>query len=172
MLGGSSGAALAINNSGQIAGYSLATGHARAFLWTPTTPNGASGSIQDLGALEAYGDVSMANAVNASGQVVGFSRRLSGNPGDHAFLYIAGAMSDLNSLLDGSGAGWIVSDARDINDSGWIAATGSGPNANGRRAVLLKPVPEPASLAPSPWECSDWLGACVAVDQTACYGAA
>ncbi len=52
-LGGTFSAGTGINASGQVTGYSFTTGDAavHAFLWTPTTPNGASGTLHDLGTL-------------------------------------------------------------------------------------------------------------------------
>jgi probable HAF family extracellular repeat protein len=75
-------------------------------------------------------------AINASGQVVGRAATASGEP--HAFLYDGTSMHDLNNLLDVSGDGWIVTEARAINDSGQIAATAYSRNAD-YHAVLLTP---------------------------------
>ena len=57
-------------------------------------------------------------------------------------------MYDLNTLIP-PGTGWTIDDAYAINDSGWIAATGTNPNVNAgaEQALLLTPTPEPASLA-------------------------
>ncbi len=57
----------------------------------------------------------------------------------HGFLVDCGTMIDLNDLVAPSG--WTIIDARDINDSGQIAAVASG-FENGKyvvRAVLLNP---------------------------------
>src|SRR5262245_42948543 len=43
--------ATAINNYGQVTGSTLVGSEFRAFLWTPTTPHGTVGSMQDLGTL-------------------------------------------------------------------------------------------------------------------------
>src|SRR3972149_6488358 len=72
-LGGTESNGSAINASGQVAGSSLTTADAayHAFLWKPTTPNGTSGTMYDLGTLG--GTESFGSAINASGQGAGFS---------------------------------------------------------------------------------------------------
>src|SRR3954465_11504479 len=54
-----------INASGQLTWFN---GH--AMLWTPTTPNGTSGTTTDLGLLGGT-SYSFGTAINASGQVMG-----------------------------------------------------------------------------------------------------
>ncbi|MBA3485390.1 MAG: hypothetical protein H0T51_26645, partial [Pirellulales bacterium] len=87
-----------INDSGQVAGWSEITGGAayqyHAFLWTPTTPNGDSGTLNDLGALG--GTYSVGTGINDSGQVTG-SAFTTGDAARHAFLY-DGTMNDLGTL--------------------------------------------------------------------------
>ena len=51
-------------------------------------------------------------------------------------------MLDLNTLI-APGSGWILTEARDINDRGQIV--GYGQTTQGTRAFLLTPVPEPAT---------------------------
>ena len=68
-LGGSWSSARAINEAGQVVGYSAtASGDTRAFLW--------DGTMYDLGTLG--GDRSMAYRVNAVGQVAGQAATASG----------------------------------------------------------------------------------------------
>jgi len=144
-LGGRHSSALGINESGQVAGLSYVTGDAtqHAFLWTPTTPNGVSGAMIDLGTLGGTYS-SYAYGVNASGQVVGGSFT-TGNAARHAFIYSSGSgMVDLNSLIDPL-SGWELELGTAINDAGQI--TGLGFNGSEGHAFLLTPVPEPASLA-------------------------
>lgn len=106
----SSGAA--INNSGQVVGYSDVNGNARAFLYS-------GGQMQDLGTLP--GSVySSATGINNSGQVVGSSYS---NNNSRAFLHGGGQMTDLNNLIRNS-PGWILQQANAINDRGQIAGTG------------------------------------------------
>ena len=59
--------AFGINNAGQVAGSSGATGGTRAFRWTP------GGGMQNLGVLPGFG-TSAASAINNTGHVVGSSR--------------------------------------------------------------------------------------------------
>ena len=81
--------ALAINNRGQIVGHSGATRSSprEAFLYE----HGVMSAIGTLG-----GNSSTAWAINERGQVVGWSRTLSGET--HAFLYEDGGMRDLGTL--------------------------------------------------------------------------
>jgi uncharacterized membrane protein len=65
-----------------------------------------------------------------------------------AFVYIDGAMLDLNTMLDPiTGAGWQLSVAHDINDKGQIVASAYKEGV-GNRGLLLTPilaVPEPSA---------------------------
>ena len=72
-LGGTESFGGTINASGQVAGFSYTTGDAayHAYLWTPTTPNGTSGTMQDLATLGGLNSYSY--NVGAGGQVVGAS---------------------------------------------------------------------------------------------------
>jgi probable HAF family extracellular repeat protein len=108
--------ARAINDSGQIVGYSSARGSSHAFLYS-------NGSMVDLGTPPGCGS-SCANAINASGQVVGYGDTPAGN--NHAFLYSNGHMTYLGSL------GGANSEATGINARGQVvgwAGTGSAGHA-------------------------------------------
>jgi uncharacterized repeat protein (TIGR01451 family) len=85
-LGGSSSAAAAVNDSGQVVGYSSTAGDSEthAFSWTP------SGGMIDLGTLG--GSSSVALAVNDSGQVVGYSST-AGDSELHAVLWLRADLS-------------------------------------------------------------------------------
>ena len=115
--------ALGINGSSQVVGHfsTLNTGTQqlsppRAFLWS-------SGSGIGLGALPGE-----ANAINSSGQVVGYSFTPSGDP--HAFLWSPGSgMQDLLTLPGGTS-----SVAYGISDFGQIV--GSSTSSSGTRAFL------------------------------------
>jgi probable HAF family extracellular repeat protein len=58
--------------------------------------------------------------MNNAGQVVGYAR---GTGGNYAFLYLNGAIVDLNTLIP-SNSGWTLTSAAAINDAGQIAGTG------------------------------------------------
>jgi probable HAF family extracellular repeat protein len=98
--------------------------------------------LHDLGTLA--GTESSAYGINAFGTIVGYAQPAI-NVDFDGFIYSNGTMTDLNTLLDSSGAGYRVRGGFAINDSGWIAATAVAPNGH-EHAVLLTPVPEPSSL--------------------------
>jgi probable HAF family extracellular repeat protein len=108
-LGGSSSVAFALNDDGQVVGASTtATERAHAFLWTPT------GGMVDLHGGDD-GRNSSAVAVNASGQVVGFSYAVfPASFDDRAFSWTqATGRIDLTS-------GDTVSEALALNDDGQV----------------------------------------------------
>src|SRR3954469_23342798 len=140
-LGGTESFAGAINTSGQIAGFSYPTGNAayHAYLWTRTTLNGTTGTMQDLATLGGLNSYSY--NIGAAGQVIGASEVQITSNHTHAFLYTSGSgMADLNRLIDPI-SGWELLDAADINDAGQI--TGQGLINNAYHAYLLMPVPLP-----------------------------
>lgn len=128
--GGSWSLAHDINEAGQVAGYSTSTFGGQAFLYTPGSGMLGLGMLAGSTYAEALG-------INASGKVVGVSY----TPGlDRAFLYSDEVMQSLNDLLLPEYSSYKISYAADINDKGQIAAYANG------RAVLLTPVPEPATI--------------------------
>lgn len=104
-----SAGAVAINNAGQIVGFSPSvTGAGHAVLWS------SAGVIQDLGTLG--GTTSEAVDINASGQVIGKS--LIADASTHYFLWSSGTgMQDLNTMLGP------VTGVVEINDAGQIIGT-------------------------------------------------
>lgn len=109
-----------INNDGQVAGIAWITGttFTGAHLWTPTNPNGSSGTIEFLGT--AGGAYSQAYAINSGGQVVGESQTFNGFLA--AFLWTpampngnAGSMTNLGTF-----GGTYHSGARAVNDAGEV----------------------------------------------------
>jgi probable HAF family extracellular repeat protein len=116
-LGGSHSWASAINDSGQVVGYSYLAGdqNYHAFLYK-------DGKMTDL--LTLGGTSSVAKGINKSGQVVGWSDNSSGQR--HAFLYdSANGMKDLNDSIPAD-LGWTMYEAAGINTDGKIAASSYG----------------------------------------------
>ena len=129
--------ATAINEFDQIAGHGWVQGSFHAFLYD-------DGMLNDLGTLG--GRQSFAYDINSARQIVGYSDTV-GDLETAAYLWQAGVMTDLNSLIDPA-AGWTLYQASGINDSGQIAAYGCRLELCG--GVLLDvaaAVPEPGSVA-------------------------
>lgn len=110
-LGGGFSVATAINDAGQVAGYSqTATGQVHAFRWSP-----ASG-MRDLGVI--FGESSQAFGLNELGAVAGISTASADE--SVPFLFAdEPAMESLGSL----GGGWGV--GLDLNDSLVVVGTAS-----------------------------------------------
>ena len=140
MSDGFTSAARAVNDLGQIVGFSAVFGGPfRAAIW-------GSGGIEDIGTLG--GAYSVAYNINVHGQVVGYSADASGR--ETAFIWSDGVLTDLNSLLpaDDVSKGWYLTSAGGINASG--AIVGQAVFAGQAYAFLLQPslaVPEPQTLA-------------------------
>jgi probable HAF family extracellular repeat protein len=140
-LGGNFSVANGINDSGQVVGES----------WTSTLQSHAffydNGTMTDLGILPG-GVRSEAYGINDAGQIVGNSFNIAWSDfATRAFLFENGTMYNLNDLIDPN-SGWLITDARAINNHGQIAASGYNP-AVGSCALLLTPfsaVPEPSSI--------------------------
>lgn len=149
-LRGADNYANAINNAGQVVGYTddrIATQHAA--LWNGTTAT-------DLGAL--VGSLSRANAINNAGQIVG-------NYYINAGTYLARQRAvmwtwngstavavDLNTYLTDAEIqdGWELQTALGINDHGWIVGNAINNKLGGNHAYLLSmavAVPEPQTYA-------------------------
>jgi len=139
-LGGAFSQALGINNSGQVIGFSeTAGGDLRAFRTT------AGGLITPGSAIATLGGTfGQAFGINSLGQVVGSSTTSTGEL--RAFFFDGTTVFDLNALLGSAAPGFILTDARSINDLGQIVAFGRDSNAL-TRSFLITAVPEPASVA-------------------------
>jgi len=124
-----------LNDIGLIVGAAdRGSGLTRAVFWD------ANDVIHDIGTLG--GNSGWAYAVNDDNVIVGFSNNGVGN---RAFGFVpGGTITDINSLLDTSSAGWLITRAYDINNSGVIVGEGLFNGVS--QAVILQPVPEPSSL--------------------------
>ncbi len=117
-LGGRDSGGLAINASGQIAGYSdVSVTVQDAFRYSGTP--GAGGVMQDLGGFG--GPVTEGAGINKSGDVAGFGS-FPGNQITHAFLYTGtpnngGAMHDLGTLGGTNSMGNAINDNDEIAGS-------------------------------------------------------
>lgn len=137
-IGGRESIAVSINNNGQIVGRATdKSGFWHATLFDPT----GNGNNIDLGTLGGY--ESYACSINDSGQIVGWAE--NGLDESRATLFDpigAGNNIDLNTLIDPA-CGWILLEARSINNYGWIVGQGINPNREWRAYLLI---PEPTSL--------------------------
>jgi probable HAF family extracellular repeat protein len=116
LLGGCSGQANAINDSGVVVGFEgVATGGSHAFSY--------DGTIHDLGAPSGT-TISQALAVNSGGTIVGSAQACNICPQVAWVQGTTGGMQLLNDLIDPS-LGWNLQSAAAINDSGQIAGTGA-----------------------------------------------
>ncbi|GIV20996.1 MAG: hypothetical protein KatS3mg023_2747 [Armatimonadota bacterium] len=129
---GTTAEAFGINDRAQVVGYS----NTRVGTSTVTRPVLWSGStVIDLGTLG--GNTGRAYGINHLGHVVGHSY-LSDNTSMRAFLWVDGVLRDLNDLLP-AGSGWVLNEARAINNFGQI--TGYGSHNGITRAFLMTPTP-------------------------------
>jgi probable HAF family extracellular repeat protein len=146
--GYTAGRAATLNDRGDVAGWSeragggvtnsVSGGSHRAFLYRDD-------QLIDLGTLPGY-EASSAFGVNHAGWVVGnvsHDQPVTGTPAaaaapPHGFIWIDGAMTDLNDLL-APGQGLKVGPANRINDAGQIAGARSGVDGQDH-ACLLTPV--------------------------------
>jgi probable HAF family extracellular repeat protein len=125
-LGGSYSRAVAVNDRGQVVGYSGLEGSKawppppqHAFLWQ-------NGRMIDLGTLG--GADSSAVAINNRGQVIGYSE--TRHHAQHAFLWQSGRMIDLGTL------GGADSSAVAINNRGQIVGNAYDSNTDSHQAFL------------------------------------
>lgn len=116
--------ARAVNNSGQVVGFSYSsTGLARGFL--------SGGGLNDIGLFKDV--LGRGIDINNAGQIVG-TQAIGG--ADHAVFWENGVTTDLNDLIP-AGSGWVLQRATKISDTGLI--TGNGTLNGQSRAFLLVP---------------------------------
>jgi probable HAF family extracellular repeat protein len=133
-LGGTASVARGINNEHVMVGDSYIAGNTlrHAFVYK-------NGQMQDM--TPSLNRESFAYGINDAGDIVGTVA--SSSLPQYAFLYLQGALVDLNLML-AAGSGWELTNAADINDLGQIAGAGY---LNGEyHAFLLSPVPELSGL--------------------------
>jgi probable HAF family extracellular repeat protein len=124
-----------INNVGQVCGtgshpsgtYGTSTS---AWIWE-------NGTLTELPPFSSYYTLSVANAINDQGQVVGYFRNSTVSGADFASLWENGTAINLNDRIP-AGSGWDLVYATDINNAGQITAWGQAPDGQ-YRACLLTP---------------------------------
>jgi probable HAF family extracellular repeat protein len=131
-LGGTMGKAAAINDRGEVAGFSSLPGDSsvHSFLWTQQT------GMQDLGALgsDYLGDPA---GINNNTQVVGGSCDMSGNC--RAFFWERNVLSDLNDLITSDSPLYLIY-ALGINDAGEIVGFAMQKSTGELHAYVAHPV--------------------------------
>jgi probable HAF family extracellular repeat protein len=121
LAGQSFSEAVGINGKVEVVGSSGdPAGARRAVLWVPGAP------IRDLGVLTG-GDSSRALGINDRTEVVGTSES---SLGSRAFVWTAGGMQDLNTLVTAAG-GFVLTEAVAINKQGTILAAGRDDSSTG-----------------------------------------
>ncbi|MGZ8269727.1 MAG: DUF3466 family protein [Methylophilus sp.] len=147
-LDGTASVANSINDSGQIVGSSINL-NGDSFIVHATLWDGIE--ITNLGTLSGEFPNSIPMEINTIGQIVGVSYSpLSQEYASRATLWDGASAIDLNTLLDEKtiADGWVLNNAHDINDNGWIVGTASNPTLGlESRAFLLTPVPEAETYA-------------------------
>jgi probable HAF family extracellular repeat protein len=112
--------AVDLNDAGQVVGYCEVRGKATPCTWR-------HGRVERLPMLRG-GDRGKAIAVNARGQIVGWSNLAGGHPVTHAVIWERGKISDLGTLGRSS-------QATDINNNG--QATGWSTPARGDSHAVM-----------------------------------
>ncbi|MGV8711948.1 MAG: PEP-CTERM sorting domain-containing protein, partial [Nitrosomonas sp.] len=107
-------------------------------------------TLSALRMIPGIGGQTFANAINELGQVVG-SSVAAGGAFEHATLWNGYQVFDLNNFLDenSKSAGWVLTEALDINDHGWVVGEAENSITGEKHAFLfssgnpIPPVPEP-----------------------------
>jgi probable HAF family extracellular repeat protein len=134
--------ATCIADNGCIGGY----GYTAAGITVPLLDTGAG--LEDIGYLYSSGGTrnsASINGVNSAGIAVGYTYTPTSQ--QVGLLCIDGTFYDLNDFLPAEYTGWRITNALDISESGWIAATAVPSGSYTASAFLLHlTVPEPSSL--------------------------
>lgn len=119
-LGGTYSEALAINNSGQVTGIASNNGDTqfRGFIWQ------SGQSMVDIGALTATSTHTAGLDINNKSDIVGYSSTAGGVSKRAIVRKNGAALTDLNGLILPN-TGWVLSEARSINDAGQIVGIGT-----------------------------------------------
>jgi probable HAF family extracellular repeat protein len=119
-----------LSTAGQVVGRSSVAAAGHAFLYARRS---GMKNLDAMGGANSHGF-----GINAGGRVVGSVQTTFA--GFHAFLYnsVTGRMIDLDSLIDPA-AGWTLTCARAINDSGQVAGHGTAPDGTVRAFLLTPP---------------------------------
>jgi uncharacterized membrane protein len=149
--GGTHSYALGLNNDGQVVGHTMNSDGTfeDGYLWTPSSANGATGSMIDLGSFDTTSPgVSSANAINSQGWVTGWAKNgdLNGGAG-HAFVWepsapnaTTGTMVDLGTLVINPNPYYVQSEGRAINSSGVVVGYSLLATSTGQAdAVIWQP---------------------------------
>jgi probable HAF family extracellular repeat protein len=137
VFGGFASYPWAINNAGMVVGKATLENSAieQAFMYDSETQ-----VVTELGYLNDSFKGSEAIDINESNQIVGRSKFQNSPSIYHAFLYENGEMKNLNQLI-ACDSGWILNEARSINDSSEGAViTGTGVVNGEKHAFMLKPL--------------------------------
>jgi probable HAF family extracellular repeat protein len=128
-LGGSNSIARAINASGHVAGesYDKTGNFTHGFRWVPTSPNGTTGKMTDLGVLKlgVTDKASAAYGIDVYGDAVGWSGEDFFISSRAVYWTANGSIRDLNDLIPPNPPGFsTLKNATGINDGGLIVGWG------------------------------------------------
>ncbi len=146
--GGGASIALGLNNDGQVVGYVMnSQGQpAKAYLWSPSRPNGSSGSMISLGSFDTTSaGLSSAAAINGGGSVTGSAENddlYGGNA--HAFIWkpsapnaTTGTMMDLGTLATNPIPGYSRSEGLAINSGGVVVGDSNPAGSTGQTDAAI-----------------------------------
>jgi probable HAF family extracellular repeat protein len=134
--------AFGINDAGAVIGTSNFF-QASPFVFTTQGFVWQNGVMREIPSPLSY-EILSPSGINNSGIVVGRTSPNAFSRADEAWLFDGVELHLLTSHLESSLTGWKITNAWEINDSGFIAAEALDPNGIVRN-VLLSPVPEPGS---------------------------
>jgi hypothetical protein len=129
-LGGTGSDAYDINTAGDAVGNATRSGgHGiGAFIWHP-----GDSSLTDLDPTRAFGLNTFATGINDNNEVVGSIA------GGGAFVWDSvNGIRNLQTLIDPASP-FTLTDAKDVNDNGWIIGTATDSNNGFSYAVILEP---------------------------------